>query len=125
MVKFMHRHLLPGAAQETALSGRGGNISEPGQLPRVKAVPGQRTHHGVACNGLCQVHKAAALGDTGNPRVYGLPKLPAQGTVFRQLRRVQLRVTAAQVQPLYAVGEPLIRQRAEGYQLRTQLPQQV
>ena len=95
MVKFMHRHLLPGAAQETALSGRGGNISEPGQLPRVKAVPGQRTHHGVACNGLCQVHKAAALGDTGHPRVYNVSDLPAQGVVFLQLRRVKFRVAAA------------------------------
>ena len=95
MVKFMHRHLLPGAAQETALSGRGGDIAEPGQLPRVKAVPGQRTHHGVACDGLSQVHKAAALGDTGHPRVYDLPNSPAQDMVFRQLCRVQLRVAAA------------------------------
>lgn len=125
MVKFMHRHLLSGAAEKAVLLRRGGDVAEPGQLPRVKAVPGQRTHHGVACDGLCQVHKAAALGDTGHPRVYDLPKLPAQDMVFRQLCRVQLRVTAAQVQTLYAIGKPFVRQRAEGYQLRTQLPQQV
>ena len=54
-----------------------------------------------------------------------LSDLPAQSVVFLQPRRVKLRVAAAQVQPLHAVGELFVRQRAEGYQLRPQLPQQV
>ena len=121
----MHRHLLSGAAEEIVLPGRGGDIAEPGQLPRIKAVSRQRTHHGAACDGLRQIHEAAALGDTGHPRVYNVSDLPAQGVVFLQLRRVKLRVAAAQVQALYTVGELFVRQRAEGYQLRPQLPQQV
>lgn len=81
MVKFMHRHLLSGAAEKAVLLRRGGDVAEPGQLPRVKAVTGQHTHHGVARDGLRQVHKAAALGDTGHPRVYDLPNSPAQDMV--------------------------------------------
>ena len=57
--------------------------------------------------------------------MYSVSDLPAQGVVFLQLRRVKLRITAAQVQALYAARKPFIRQWAEGYQLRAQLPQQV
>ena len=91
----MHRYPLSGAAEKAVLLRRGSDVAEPGQLSRVKTVTGQRAYHGVACDGLRQIHEAAALGDTGHPRVYGLPKLPAQGVVFLQLRRVKLRVAAA------------------------------
>ena len=95
VVEFMHGYLLSGAAQEAVLLRRSGDVAEPGQLSRVKAVSGQRAHHSVACDGLRQVHKAAALGDTGHPRVYNVSDLPAQGVVFLQLRRVKFRVAAA------------------------------
>ena len=95
VVEFMHGYLLSGAAEEIVLPGRGGDIAESGQPPCIKAVPRQRTHHGAACDGLRQIHEAAALGDTGHPRVYNVSDLPAQGVVFLQLRRVKFRVAAA------------------------------
>lgn len=95
VVEFMHGYLLSGAAEEAVRLRRGGDVAEPGQPPRIKAVPRQRTHHGAACDGLRQIHEAAALGDTGHPRVYNVSDLPAQGVVFLQLRRVKFRVAAA------------------------------
>ena len=95
VVELVHRHLLPGAAEEIVLSRRGGDVAEPRQPPRVEAPAGNTPHHIVLADGLRQIHEATALGDTGHPPVHRAAYLLPQSAVFLQPRRVKLRIAAA------------------------------
>ena len=72
-----------------------------------------------------QVHEAAALSYGGQASEHRFPHAAPHGLVGGKLGRVQLRVAAAQVQAVHALGQGRVAQRREAHQVCPQLAQGV
>ena len=78
--------------------GRQRDVAKACELPGVEAAPRQKAHHRMLPDGLCQVHKAAALGDAGQSPFHRRADRSAYGGVCLQPLRVELGIAAAEVQ---------------------------
>lgn len=89
------KRIRSGLAEQPILFRPQTHISEAGQLSVVKALSRQVSHHGKICDGFGQVHKAAALRNTGKPLRQGAFDAEPHGSIPAELPRVQFRISAA------------------------------
>ena len=118
-VEFMSANGLPRPAQQVILPGGQGHIPEAGQFSIIIACSRQKVYHWFSGDGLRQVHKSAAFGDAGQAPGEGFPHGTPHGGVFAELPGVQLRIAAAQVQPVQIFRQFFIGQGAERHQFRS------
>ena len=89
------KRIRSGLAEQPILFRPQTHISEAGQLSVVKALSRQVSHHGKVCDGFGQVHKAAALRNTGKSLRQGAFDAEPHGSIPAELPRVQFRISAA------------------------------
>ena len=75
-------------------------------------------------DGLCQVHKAAAFGNAGQPRLQRGADAAAHGAIFAQLRGIELRIAAAEIEAVESGGQGAVRERGKRHELRADRPEQ-
>ena len=124
VVEFVCRDGSARAAEQVVPLGRQRDVAKACELPGVEAAPRQKAHHRMLPDSLCQVHKAAAFGNAGQPRLQRGADAAAHGAIFAQLRGIELRIAAAEIEAVESGGQGAVRERRKRHELRADRPEQ-